>query len=503
MKFKKIIATTLAVLTLSNSVYGNFGDIGFFGGISEGRKLPKTTESMLDIVDADGQFVYKEMILLGKTPYEYSGLITVSETPELTDELGSYSYNMRVQDSDTTPEGLSINRNITFNVNYRLQGGTYVKDYEVTNWQEDITTPEGTYVIDNNQSYFGLSLIEDVKPGITYYKGSLSKQLVYLVGGNNDAPMYVSERGDMYGYSSPYSSTETYRINVNVDGADYDLNYQIRPSTTVNKVLNYSENEPTLISFSGNYQEVVTNESGLRYTYLSKPSDMYLVEEEGTSTIRSYNSFEQLMPPNLDYLYGHWAYFDIAKLFSLGVLTGDTSHFVPNQAITRGQFTEMLARAVKLDTTEYENAGTGRNSVKIVFGDVDERRNNYPEIMSAYDAGLAIGRADGLYYPDANIERQEAIVILIRTIGLENLGLEPTSMTGFLDDSSIADWAKKEVYAAERIGLISGDTNGNFNPTEIISKAEASALTNRLIDYMRYDMQQDYADNIVNFYTNN
>lgn len=507
MKYKKVLAMALSFLAITNSMsidtYANFGDIGFFGGISEGRKLPKTTESMLDIVEAEGQFVYKEMLMLGKTPYEYTGLISVSETPEITDDLGSYDFTMEISDSETTPDDVSMDRSITFNVNYRREGNTIIKDYEVDSWTEEITTPEGTYIIDSTQSYFGLSLIEDVKPGVTYYKATLSKQLVYLLDGDNENPMYVSESGNMYGYSSPYSSTETYRINVNVDATDYDLNYQIRPSTTVSKILNYSENEPTLISFDGNYQEVVTNESGLRYTYLSKPSDMYLVEEEGTATIRSYNTFEQLIPPNLDYLKGHWAYSDISKLFSLGILTGDTTHFVPSQAITRGQYTEMLVRAIKLDTSEYENAGTGKNPVRIVFGDIDEQRNNYPEIMAAYDAGLAIGRADGLYYPDANLTRQEAVVILLRTIGLENLGLEPTSMTGFVDDASIADWAKKEVYAAQRIGLISGDEYGNFNPTEIITKAEASALTNRLMDYMRYDMQQDYAENIVNFYSNN
>ncbi len=504
MKYKKLVATTIAVLTFTNTVCANFGDIGFFGGISEGRKLPKTTESMLDIVDEDGEFIYKEMIMLGKQPYEYTGKIKVSETPEITDDIGSYKYTMQISDSDTTPNDISINRNISFVVNYRRENDTIIKDFEINSWREQIQTPEGIYTIDDDQSYFGISLIEDVKPGITYHKANISKELVYLLDGDAENPVYTSENGSMYGYISPYSSTETYRIDVTVNANDYDLKYQIRPSTTVRKVLNYSENEPTLISFDGNYQEVVTNESGLRYDYLSRPTDMYLVPLEGTSTIRSYNSFEQLIPPNLDFLKGHWAYVDISKLFSLGVLTGEPKYFVPSQAITRGQYTDMLARAIKLDTDEYDNAGQNkRDSIKIVFGDVNEQRKEYPQIMASYDAGLAVGRADGLYYPDALLTRQEAVVILLRTIGLENLGLDPTPMTSFVDDTDIADWAKREIYAAERIGLVSKDAEGKIRPLDTITKAEAAALTNRLIDYMRYDMEQDYAANIVNFYTNN
>ncbi|MDR2939313.1 MAG: S-layer homology domain-containing protein, partial [Clostridiales bacterium] len=80
-----------------------------------------------------------------------------------------------------------------------------------------------------------------------------------------------------------------------------------------------------------------------------------------------------------------------------------------------------------------------------------------------------------------------------------NLGLDPTPITPFVDDSNIVDWAKQEIYAANRIGLISSGTDGRIRPLDSISKAEGAALINRLIDYMRVDMQKDYTENIVNF----
>ena len=89
--------------------------------------------------------------------------------------------------------------------------------------------------------------------------------------------------------------------------------------------------------------------------------------------------------------------------------------------------------------------------------------------------------------------------MLIRALGLTNLGLDPTPMTSFMDDQQIAPWARREIAAAQRIGIISGDQNGNFRPTANISNAEAAAFINRLIDYMRQDLARDYSEHIVNF----
>ncbi len=41
----------LAALINTDGAYAKLGDIGFFGGVSEGRKLPRTTEQLF----ADGE----------------------------------------------------------------------------------------------------------------------------------------------------------------------------------------------------------------------------------------------------------------------------------------------------------------------------------------------------------------------------------------------------------------------------------------------------------------
>jgi hypothetical protein len=138
-------------------------------------------------------------------------------------------------------------------------------------------------------------------------------------------------------------------------------------------------------------------------------------------------------------------------------------------------------------------------TVNIVFPDVSAERADYPYIMAAYKSGLAVGRGNGHFYADYTIQREEAICILLRTLGLGNLGLDPTPVTPFIDDANISGWAKQDLYAAYKLGLIKPDINGKINPKENISKAEAAALVNILVDYMRTGIISDYTEHIVNY----
>lgn len=516
LKKTTAIVLVASVVASSNTVaYAKVGDMGFFSGISQGRRLPKTSETMLDIQEKKSISVpYKEMIMIDKTPVEFDGILTynTTEKTELDKEAdraktlakdpnaqitGKYKDTYTLKASNSNTAGGNITRNVTFDVNYYEQGEKVIKDYTVSQWTETLTTKTATYTIDPAQSFFELSIVEDHKPGVTYSKGDISMVAVYTGG---KEPITVTRTGTIYGYTSAWSSTETHRIDTIVQNGQDSIMYQSRPSVSVSKKLDYSDNEPTLISFDGNYREVMYNESGEVYDYLFMPPSMYLVDKSGSINIQSYNSFEQLIPADLSYLKGHWAYDDIQQLYSIGVLSGDVAYYQPSQAITRAEYTTMLVKAIKLPVDK-SVSNSNSKVTNIIFPDVTKTRKDYPYIIAAYNNGLAKGRANGHYYPDSKITREEAIVILLRTIGLENLGLNPTPMTSFVDDSQISDWAKREVYAANRIGLITPDSEGKLNPQDYVSKAEASVFVNRLIEYMREDMKIDYTENIVN-YTN-
>jgi hypothetical protein len=269
----------------------------------------------------------------------------------------------------------------------------------------------------------------------------------------------------------------------------------------MNKVLQFVRNEPTAISFEGNYREVMQNNVGLRYDIFTAPNFMWAVPRSGSASIETPNLFEQLPAHDLTFLRGNAAEDDIRRLFSTQVLTGDPRFFQPSHAISRGQFVAAVARAIRLPVEATVTPTRARQRVQpdvSVFHDVPNTRPEYPYIMAAYRAGLAVGRANSMFYFDFPIDRQEAFMIMIRALGLSQMGLNPTPVTPFADDALIAPWAKREVAVAHMIGLAVPDENGFFHPTRQLSKGEAANILNELVEYMRVGLISDYADQIVN-----
>lgn len=502
LKYALALGAVLA-LFMTGTAKAELGDFGYFGGISEGRDLPKTTELLLENKNKNDELesVYKELVFLAGEPVVFEGTIEVKNGKvDDSKDAGTYNSEYTVKSSNSTDtETADISRSLKYEVSYRKEGSQVIKDYAVDSWKETITINGTSYQLDDEQSKSSISIIQDNTPGVTYYKGNLTHKAVYTV---DESKVTLEMNGAFYGYNCAYSSTETQRIDCTITTDDWQMQYQLRPSVSLGKTLQYTQNEPTAISFEGNYQEVIQNRSGLSYNIYVIPSQFqYSIEPSGNISIDTFNSFEQLIAPDVSYLKGHFAEDDIKRLFSMKILEGDAKYYQPNQAITRGQFVEMLVKAIKLPVEETTTTKSSRKKsvVNLVFPDVLPERADYPYIMAAYKAGLAVGRDNGQFYVDSPIERQEAIVILVRTLGLENLGLDPTPITTFTDDSQIASWAKKEIYAANRLGIIAGDEDGKFRPKEYVSKAEAAAFVNRLNNYMRTDLQTDYTEHIVNY----
>ena len=498
-----LFALALFTFAPAGAARATVGDMGFFGGVSEGRKLPKTTELLLAQNartrnrKARAPLAYKELIFLGGAPREFTGVLDVTANGGVTDteDFGTYTETYRVSPGAASDRTATVSRVIVFNVNWRRENRQIIKDYAVRSWAEAITDGGASYVLDPAQSSFGISVIEDHTPGVVYYRGDVSSHAVYSGGTTSDSS------GSFYGYSCAFSNTETHRLNVAVSGDGWQMLCQVRPSVSVSKTLQYAGNEPEAMSFAGNYKEVVQNSSGLRYDILANPWMYPDQKTSGEASIASQNTFEQLVAPDLSFLEGHPAADDIARLFAMEALTGDPKRFEPSQAITRGQYVTALVRAIKLPV-EAPAAKSPRGKAAppaAVFPDVTPERPEYPYIMAAYRAGLANGRDNGRFYTDSPLERQEAVAVMVRALGLTAVAPDPAPATPFTDGGRIGGWARREVEAARSLGLIGPDADGRFRPREIFSKADAAALINRMAEYMRSGLATDYAEHIVDY----
>ncbi len=500
-----LLSVSLLVTAIPTNVFAQSGYIGYFGGITEGKRLPKTSETLLALNTANKSetFTYKEYVLLDKTPTLFEGEMKVtSKEPATLADSGKYTVRIEISPTETSPKEATIERDITYQVNYYKDGdNNVIKDYTVTNWEETLKTPSGSYSLDAKKSYFDLSVVENYTPGVMYYKGDISSKIYYEGGLVESGAVEVTKTGSIFGYNSAWSNTETHRINAYVKNGEDTFNYQIRPSVSVYKDLQYGANEPTYTSFEGNYREVLTNESGLFYTILNKSNSMYLTPDNGVASIDSRNYFEQLAPVNLTNLKGAPYYADVEKLFGMGVLDGDPNLFKPTQAITRGEFVTMLVKAFKLPTTAYETTSNKKNKIPIAsyYADVSSTRNDFKYIMTARDTGIAFGSTDGHFYPDGTITRQEAICMIIRSLGLQTMGITGNPQSPFIDDADIANWAKNDLYTAYKVGIISTGKDFKVNPKQKLSKSDAAVIVNSMVDYLRYTLKVNYAENVVNY----
>ena len=85
---------------------------------------------------------------------------------------------------------------------------------------------------------------------------------------------------------------------------------------------------------------------------------------------------------------------------------------------------------------------------------------------------LQIGN-DGKFFPNDYIKRQDAAVILHRLVSEMNFEL---TQVDFNDNYAISDYAKDAVLFLAGSGVIAGMDNGNFEPMQNLTRAQAAKL---------------------------
>ncbi|MEK4439294.1 polysaccharide lyase family 8 super-sandwich domain-containing protein [Paenibacillus sp. FSL K6-2862] len=100
-------------------------------------------------------------------------------------------------------------------------------------------------------------------------------------------------------------------------------------------------------------------------------------------------------------------------------------------------------------------------------------------ILTAAQSNLVKGYEDGTFRPNKKVTRAQFIVMLARALGLDRQA--SGSDTVFVDQASIADWAKDSVANLANAGVLNGYEDGTFGPERWITRAEMLVLLSRAI----------------------
>lgn len=168
----------------------------------------------------------------------------------------------------------------------------------------------------------------------------------------------------------------------------------------------------------------------------------------------------------------HWAADYITYLSSQGLMQGETNKlgeqlFNPSRNLTRAEFAVIVARYLKLDTSQ---------EISLPYQD----RPDIPgwslgAIRAVYAAGIMTGqdvKGELYFYPRSNISRQEAMAVIGRIL----TDKYPSEEQEFTDAEQISAWAKEHVERLVTLGLVSGYEDDTIKPLANITRAEIAKI---------------------------
>lgn len=211
-------------------------------------------------------------------------------------------------------------------------------------------------------------------------------------------------------------------------------------------------------------ETVVQGSGALEWTLPGARVDVFEITPEAQM------DFSALKPSRFADLEGYsWARTQIDTLDAMGVINDKTyKSYGPGENITRGDFAYFLIRTLGLTAAASSN-----------FADVDPDAYYAKEIAIGKELGILKGVGDNAYNPEAEISRQDLMVICSRAMELA----PGTEEITFPDRALIADYAMADVAAMVRENIIKGNADGTINPLGNTTRAEAAVIMKRIDDW--------------------
>lgn len=489
-----------------------------------------------DPLIASNTFEYSEVTFITGKAVVMKGTVVI---PVVDDTKDSYSttYSYELQNID---EEIVLSKKITYKVDK-------VKDLNIsqTVLKAKITKLDESYSV-NGVAYtlasylFDKSILYDNTPAVDYYSGNIYSKRVYYKNGDaitNEGKFTIETNTEsLVGYKHKWGAHETEVINQNFnfkylnpaytgedDSAEARYKYwsgsaTLRMASTDRISYQMQKTDPQNISFRGNYIETKIQENILSYDYNlatitdDASDDAIRLKDKNEIRLDVVLDNSSKITPKIKDIGGHWAETDVFLLASLGIYDHIPSYYMPDLPISRIDFAKELTRAITDELNQYDDEALLRKEILLRQRPTADLKPNFEDMNPASKDSLyteyvrengimnGIGLSGEYFKPYRSITRAEAVTILIRSLGLENLAPTPPYKTRFLDDADIQGWSKASIYVSNEIQLVQGYDDNKFRPNKEITKAEAAALINKFITHLKDKITVDYREKVMNRY---
>lgn len=157
---------------------------------------------------------------------------------------------------------------------------------------------------------------------------------------------------------------------------------------------------------------------------------------------------------------GHWAEEAIKEFVTLGHVKGyPDGTFKPDAQVTRAEFMKMVNKVYGFTA-----------KAPITYSDVPAGEWYYDDVAIAKAAGYISGYDDNTMRPGNPISREEVAAIFFK---LKKLTGDTASEDVFTDKGDISTWAKGQVGAVVKAGIMKGYPDKTFVPKRLLTRAEA------------------------------
>ncbi len=322
------------------------------------------------------EYTYSEWVYVSGKAIKFTGTYKVSG--KQTDKQKTQSYKFSLTPEDKSLKG-KLERKVNYQINYTKYSdkGQTVGQGEVKSYSEEITIDKDKYSLKDYQ--YSQSDIIDNCPASDFYSGTLKARKTYFLN-KNQGQVIVEISGGSAGYNNFWGNTETQILEYTLDGYrdvttdssttrhSWQGTVSVVVSDSTAKTLSYDANTAALSSFSGGYLRATNSEMVSKYSYdlpLMKavstttgttttttgpelPDAQKRISDTVTIAANRVPQIERLLIPKFRDTSGHWAEQDISQLYSLDIFDGQSPFFLPDVPMTRVDFVKAVVKATNM-----------------------------------------------------------------------------------------------------------------------------------------------------------